>query len=97
MDLVYVGEVCVVDNKNIVYISEIPFYSGFPKDIVNQGVLHVLQIDLRKSGRCKLIGDLITSYLQLNAGITLQIRPLLLTSTCVEVLDLLITLSFDAI
>jgi len=36
VDLDYVGEIFVIDDTNIVYISEIPFYSGFPKDIVNK-------------------------------------------------------------
>jgi len=44
-----------------------------------------------------LVGSYCFLHLQPNAGIALQIRPLLVTSTCVAVHVLLITLPFVAV
>jgi len=42
VNLIYISDVFVVDDKNIVHISKISFYSGFMQDIVDFGIFQEL-------------------------------------------------------
>ena len=41
----------IVDNKDIIYVTEITFYVVVQEDVVNFGAFQVLQVELGKYGR----------------------------------------------